>query len=105
MSLVAALRANNLSQLNTVTEIKYSNRNSTARDHAMIAARSGTPVHAPALSSGTVQGPARSARRVLQLDPLPQACFEASSPTRRDTRSLTPVLRRANTPRVPLACH
>jgi hypothetical protein len=55
MSLVAAPRANNLSQLNTVTEIKYSNRNSTARDHAMIAARSGTPVHAPALSSGTVQ--------------------------------------------------
>jgi hypothetical protein len=55
MSLVAAPRANNLSQLNTVTEIKYSKRNSTARDHSMIAARSETPVHAPALSSGTVQ--------------------------------------------------
>jgi hypothetical protein len=54
MSLVVAPRANNLSQLNTVTEIKYSNRNSTARDHAMIAVRSGTPVHAPVLSSGTV---------------------------------------------------
>jgi hypothetical protein len=48
---------------------------------------------------------ARSVRRVLQLDPLPQAYFEASSPTRRDTRFLTPVLRQANTPRVPLACH
>ena len=39
MSLAAAARANNLSQLNTVTEIKYSSRNSTARDHSMIAAR------------------------------------------------------------------
>jgi hypothetical protein len=30
MSLAAAARANNLSQLNTVTEIKYNSRNSTA---------------------------------------------------------------------------
>jgi hypothetical protein len=36
MSWVAPLRANNLSQLNTVTEIKYSSRNSTSRDHSMI---------------------------------------------------------------------
>jgi len=34
MSLAAALRASNLSQPNTVTEIRYSSRNSTARDHA-----------------------------------------------------------------------
>jgi hypothetical protein len=39
MSLAAAPRANNLSQLNTVTEIKYSSRNSTARDYSMIAVR------------------------------------------------------------------
>jgi hypothetical protein len=46
MSLVAAPRANNLSRLNTVTEIEYGNRNSTAREHSMIAVKSGTPVHA-----------------------------------------------------------
>jgi hypothetical protein len=37
MSLAAVLRASNLSQPNTVTEIRYSSRNSTARDHAMFA--------------------------------------------------------------------
>jgi hypothetical protein len=36
MSLAAALRASNPSQPNTVTAIRYSSRNSTARDHAMI---------------------------------------------------------------------
>jgi hypothetical protein len=55
MSLVAAPRANNLSQLNTVTEIKYSSRNSTVRDHSMIPVRVETPVHGPARSFGTVQ--------------------------------------------------
>src|SRR5437868_4385791 len=55
MSLVAPPRANNLSQLNTVTEIKYSSRNSTARDHSMIPVRVETPVHGPARSFGTVQ--------------------------------------------------
>jgi hypothetical protein len=43
MSLAAAVRANNLSQLNTVTESKYSSRNSTASDHSMIAVRGKTP--------------------------------------------------------------
>lgn len=37
MSLAAALRASNPSQPNTVTQIRYSSRNSTARDDAMIA--------------------------------------------------------------------
>jgi hypothetical protein len=37
-----------------------------------------------------VGGPARSARWVLQLDPLPQTCSETSSPTRRDTRFRPP---------------
>jgi hypothetical protein len=46
-----------------------------------------------------VGGPARSARWVLQLDPLPQACSEISSPTRRDTRFRLPALRQANTSR------
>jgi hypothetical protein len=55
MSLVAAPRANNLNQRNTVIEIKYSNRNSAARDSSMIDARSETPVHVRTLSSGTVQ--------------------------------------------------
>jgi hypothetical protein len=55
MSLVAPPRANNLSQLNTVTEIKYSSRNSTVRDHSMIPVRVETPVHGPARSFGTVQ--------------------------------------------------
>jgi hypothetical protein len=55
MSLVAAARANNLSQLNTVTEIKYSSRNSTDRDHSMIAVSGETPAHGPARSFGTVQ--------------------------------------------------
>ncbi len=36
MSLAAVLQASNLSQLNTVTQIRYSNRNSTARDHVML---------------------------------------------------------------------
>lgn len=36
MSLAAAARANNLSQLNTVTEIKYSSHNNTIRDHFVI---------------------------------------------------------------------
>jgi hypothetical protein len=54
MSLAAAARANNLSQLNTVTEIKYS-RNSTVRDHSMIVVRGETAVRGPARSSGTVQ--------------------------------------------------
>lgn len=31
-------------------------------------------------------GPGRSAHAVLHLDPLPLVCYEASSPTRRDTR-------------------
>jgi hypothetical protein len=55
MSLAAAARANNRSQLNTVTEIKYSSRNNTARDHSMIAIKGETPVHGPARSFGTVQ--------------------------------------------------
>jgi hypothetical protein len=46
-----------------------------------------------------VGSPARSARRVLQVDSLPQACSETSSPTRRDTRFRPPVLRQANSPR------
>ena len=37
MSLVAVLRASNPSQPITVTKIRYSSRNSTVRDHAMIA--------------------------------------------------------------------
>jgi hypothetical protein len=37
MSLAAVLRASSLSQPSTVTEIRYSSRNSTANDHAMIA--------------------------------------------------------------------
>ena len=36
MSLAAVLRASNLSQPKIVTEIKYSSRNSTARDHVML---------------------------------------------------------------------
>jgi hypothetical protein len=39
MSLATAARANNLSQLNTVTEIKYSGRNSIDSDHSMIDVR------------------------------------------------------------------
>jgi hypothetical protein len=35
MSLAAVLRASNPSQPNTVTQIRYSSRDSTARDHAM----------------------------------------------------------------------
>jgi hypothetical protein len=54
MSLAAAARANNRSQLNTVTEIKYSSRNNTARDHSMIPVRGETPVHGPRRSFGTV---------------------------------------------------
>jgi hypothetical protein len=54
MSLAAAARANNRSQLNTVTEIKYSSRNNTARDHSMIAVKGETPVHGPTWSFGTV---------------------------------------------------
>jgi hypothetical protein len=34
--LAAALRASNLNQPNTTQEIRYSSRNSTARDHDMI---------------------------------------------------------------------
>ena len=37
-------------------------------------------------SRSGVGSPARSARWVLQLDPLPQTCSETSSSTRRDTR-------------------
>jgi hypothetical protein len=55
MSLAAAARANNRSQLNTVTEIKYSSRNNTAHDHSMIAVKGETPVQGPARSFGTVQ--------------------------------------------------
>ena len=36
MSLAGVLRASNLSQPNTVTEIRYTSQNSTARDHLMI---------------------------------------------------------------------
>ena len=36
MFLAAVLRVSNPSQPNTVTEIRYSSRNSTVRDHAMI---------------------------------------------------------------------
>jgi hypothetical protein len=36
MSLAAVLPANSLSQPNIVTEIRYSSRNSTARDHVML---------------------------------------------------------------------
>jgi hypothetical protein len=34
--LAAVLQASNPSQPNTVTQIRYSSRNSTARDHVMI---------------------------------------------------------------------
>jgi hypothetical protein len=34
--LAAVLRASNPSQSNTVTEIRYSSRNSTARDHVTL---------------------------------------------------------------------
>lgn len=37
MSLAAVLRVSNPSQPNTVTQIRYSSRNSTACDHVMIA--------------------------------------------------------------------
>jgi hypothetical protein len=37
MSLAAVLRASNPSQPNTVTQIRYSSRDSTARDHVTIA--------------------------------------------------------------------
>jgi hypothetical protein len=37
MSLTAVLRASSLSQPSTVTEIRYSSRNSTASDHVVIA--------------------------------------------------------------------
>lgn len=57
----AAARANNLSQLNTVTEIKYISRNSTARDHSMIAVRVETPIH----------GLARSLARYRPREPNP----------------------------------
>jgi hypothetical protein len=52
-----------------------------------------------------VGGPARSARWVLQLDPLPQACSETSSPTRRDTRFRPGRPAASQYTRVPLACH
>jgi hypothetical protein len=55
MSLAAAARANNRSQLNTVTEIKYSSLSSTIRDHPMIAVKGETPVHGPTQGFGTVQ--------------------------------------------------
>ncbi len=55
MSLAAAARANDRSQLNTMTKIKYSSRNNTVRDHSMIAVKGETPVHGPARSFGTVQ--------------------------------------------------
>jgi hypothetical protein len=45
MSLAAAARANNLSQLITVTEINYN-----SCDHSMIAVKAETPVHDPARS-------------------------------------------------------
>ena len=53
----------------------------------------------PRRSRHGVGAPARSARWVLQLDPLPHACFEASSPTRRDTRFRPARPAAANTPR------
>ena len=77
MSLVAAPRANNLSQLNTVTEIKYSSRNNTARDHSMIAVKGETPVHGPARSFGTVQ--VEDVRSILVLDRYRCPSLDASS--------------------------
>ena len=37
--------------------------------------------------------------------PRPQTCYEARSPTRRDTHFRVPILRRVDTARMPLACH
>jgi hypothetical protein len=45
VSLAAVLRASNPSQPNTVTAIRYSSRNSTARDHVMITEIQRTPGH------------------------------------------------------------
>ncbi len=50
VSLVAALRASSLSQPNTRTAIKYSSRNSTVRNHAVI------PEVVPNARSRTVRG-------------------------------------------------
>jgi hypothetical protein len=47
MSLAAVLVASSLSQLSTVTEIRYSSRGSTARDHVMITWSQRTPAHHP----------------------------------------------------------
>lgn len=57
MSLAAALRASNSSQPNTVTAIRYSSRNSTARDHVMDDHRDATKhqVTTRMMSFGTVQ--------------------------------------------------
>jgi hypothetical protein len=57
MSLAAPPRASSLSQPNTVTEIRYNSRNSTAHDHSMITRCSGTPGHIRIESFGTVHGP------------------------------------------------
>jgi hypothetical protein len=59
MSLAAAAQANNLNQLNTVTEIKYGSRNRRTHDHSMIAVSGETSVHDPARSFGTIQPIAR----------------------------------------------
>jgi hypothetical protein len=45
MSLAAVLRVSNRSQLNIVIQIRYSSRNSTARDHVTIAGAKETPGH------------------------------------------------------------
>jgi hypothetical protein len=56
----------------------------------------------PRLSRPEVGGPARSARWVLQLDPLPQACYETSLPTRRDIRFRPARPAASHTPRMPV---
>ena len=65
MSLAAVLRANNPSQPNIVTEIKYSSQNSTACDHVTLTSSELNPSSSCTSSFGTVHGRVVTRRELL----------------------------------------
>ena len=72
MSLAAVLRASNPNQLNTVTQIRYGSRNSTAWDHGLRTGTKETPDQDLCGSFGTAHAyDVHHARVIGRMEPAP----------------------------------